>query len=373
MMSGFLSGHSCGDNAERLVEACLSQIGEIPAVANFGFVYATDVLSMEFHSIVDQLKQRTGITHWTGTIGIGVTTTGQEYYDQSALVVMIASFPDNAFRTIPLQKSNIDGFVTEARQWYHTGHAHFGILHGDPSNPVTPALMDGLAKEVPGAFFVGGLTSSNNLNLQVADNVSSGGVSGVLFSSDVPVAAGHTQGCTPIGGKHTITRSERNIIIELDRQPALDVFNEDIGEILAKNLNRVVGYIFVGFPVLGSDTGDYMVRNLVGLDPGQKLVAVGEILSEGDEIMFCRRDGQTARDDMLRMLADLKKRVPEPPRGGVYYSCLGRGRYQFGENSEELKLIRDELGDFPLAGFFANGEIFHNRLYGYTGVLTLFC
>ena len=30
------------------------------------------------------------------------------------------------------------------------------------------------------------------------------------------------------------------------------------------------------------------------------------------------------------------------------------------------------LGDVPLAGFYANGEISHNRLYGYTGVLTLF-
>ncbi len=372
-MPAFLSGHSCGNSAERLVDACLSQVGDIPAAANFGFVYATDALSMEFHSIVEQLKQRTGIMHWTGTIGIGVTASGREYYDQGALVIMIASFPDNAFKTIPLQKSNIDRFITEGRLWYHNDQVHFGILHGDPSNPATPALLDSLAAEVPGAFFVGGLTSSNSVNLQLADKVSSGGVSGVLFSSEVPVAAGHTQGCTPIGGKHTITRCERNLIIEMDRRPALDVFNEDIGEILAKNLNRVAGYIFVGFPIPATDTGDYLVRNLVGLDPEQKLVAVGEMLSEGDEVMFCRRDGQTAREDMLRMLADLKKRVPQVPRGGVYYSCLGRGRYQFGENSEELMLIRDELGDFPLAGFFANGEIFHNRLYGYTGVLTLFC
>lgn len=44
----------------------------------------------------------------------------------------------------------------------------------------------------------------------------------------------------------------------------------------------------------------------------------------------------------------------------------------FGENSEGLKSIQQELGEFPLVGFFTNGEISHNRLYGYTGVLTLF-
>jgi len=88
--------------------------------------------------------------------------------------------------------------------------------------------------------------------------------------------------------------------------------------------------------------------------------------------MFCRRDSATAREDMLRMLGDLGKRAKGQIKGGLYYSCLGRGRNQFGDDSEELKMIRDQLGEFPLAGFFANGEISHNRLYGYTGVLTLF-
>jgi small ligand-binding sensory domain FIST len=88
--------------------------------------------------------------------------------------------------------------------------------------------------------------------------------------------------------------------------------------------------------------------------------------------MFCRRDANTAREDFSRMLAGLKQRLSAPPRGGVYVSCLGRGAQLFGEDSQELEQIRDELGDFPLVGFYANGEVSQNRLYGYTGVLTLF-
>ena len=73
------------------------------------------------------------------------------------------------------------------------------------------------------------------------------------------------------------------------------------------------------------------------------------------------------------MLKDLRKRAGNAAiRGGLYYSCCARGPNQFGNNSEELGLIAEELGDFPLVGFFANGEISNNRLYGYTGVLTLF-
>ena len=112
---------------------------------------------------------------------------------------------------------------------------------------------------------------------------------------------------------------------------------------------------------------------LRGLDPDQGLIAVGDNLENQRQLMFCRRDGNSAREDMERMLDRLEKRTKERTiRGGVYITCLGRGRHQFGDNSEELKMISSRLGAFPLVGFFANGEIYNGRLYGYTGVLTLF-
>jgi small ligand-binding sensory domain FIST len=67
--------------------------------------------------------------------------------------------------------------------------------------------------------------------------------------------------------------------------------------------------------------------------------------------------------------------APHPARriaGAVYVSCSGRGGPHFGGDSAELQWVRHALGDVPLVGFFANGEIAHHRLYGYTGVLTVF-
>ena len=114
------------------------------------------------------------------------------------------------------------------------------------------------------------------------------------------------------------------------------------------------------------------MRNLVGIDPNHGLIAIGDMVEPGRSIMFARRDLASAQADLERMLAVIKKRLKGPPRGGIYVSCLARGPALFGDDSQELKTIRDALGDFPLVGFFANGEISHNRLYGYTGVLTLF-
>jgi small ligand-binding sensory domain FIST len=231
-----------------------------------------------------------------------------------------------------------------------------------------------LSELLPNSYLVGGITSSRGDNLQITEcGLTKGSISGVLFSEQVPVVTAMTQGCSPIGPKHQITDYERNVIVTLDDQPALEVMKQDMGEILARDLDNMGHYIFAGFPIKGSDTGDYLVRNLMGVDKENNLVAVGEMLDEHDNIMFCRRDGNTARDDMLRMLHDIKSRIGnQQPRGALYFTCLGRGRALFGPDSNELRMIQDELGDIPLTGFYCNGEIAHNQLYGYTGVLTVF-
>ena len=63
---------------------------------------------------------------------------------------------------------------------------------------------------------------------------------------------------------------------------------------------------------------------------------------------------------------------PSRIAGAVYVSCSGRGGPHFGSPSAELQIVRRALGDVPLVGFFAGGEIARHQLYGYTGVLTVF-
>ena len=115
-----------------------------------------------------------------------------------------------------------------------------------------------------------------------------------------------------------------------------------------------------------------MVRNLIGLDVNQGWLAIGESFAEGDQVMFVRRDAASAVEDMARMLEDVKARAGDGIRGGVYHSCIARGPTQFGPGSQELAMIREARGDVPVIGFFGNGEISNDRLYTYTGVLSLF-
>jgi small ligand-binding sensory domain FIST len=367
---------ACANGADWLsiADRCLQALERTASPASLGLLYHTEPLAPHLEELLDYLRRHTGVADWTGTVGSGICCTGREIYDEPAAAIMLAALPEDSYRLMPSGIEAMTNMLARNQGWLERHTVHFGIMHGDPRNSHIPQIIKSLSAELDPGFLVGGLASATNERhqKQIAGGVYEDGLSGVLFSSRVPVISGLTQGCSPLDRKHTITRCERNILVELDGRPALDVFREDIGEVLSKDLSKVAGYIFAGLPVPGSDTGDYLVRNIVGIDTEQKLLAIGDYVEEEDALMFCRRDGRTAREDMQRMLRDLGERATGEIRGGLYYTCLGRGRYQFGENSEELQMIHEELGDFPLVGFFANGEISHNRLYGYTGVLTLF-
>lgn len=355
------------------VDECLGQLGDDCVECNVGFIYTTDAICNDLDSITKRLRMESGIEHWVGTTGMGVLCTGQEYYDAPALNIMVCQFPENSFRVFSAIKSDLNSFRHDIGPWLDNNPGSLVVVHADPSNPRIQTLIPELSAASNDGFLVGGLTSSNSQHLQVADEVTSGGLSGIVFSREVAVATGLSQGCSPIGPRHTITQAEENIIITIDDRPALDVFKEDIQVLPENEISQLAGYVYVGLAIKGSDTGDYLVRNLVGVDPKNKVIAVGESVNLDDQLMFCRRDKQTASEDLVRMVSEVKGWVGETmPKGALYYSCVARGRHTFGENSEELKTIQNELGDLPLVGFFANGEISHNRLYGYTGVLTLF-
>jgi small ligand-binding sensory domain FIST len=366
----FYAAHAAGP-WERAVKRCLDQLEAASASANFGFVYVTDDLAGDLSSILASLRETTGIEEWVGTIGVGVCATGVEYFDEPALAIMVASLPPDSFHIVPTIVTDAKAFRHAHREWLERARPCFGIVHGDPRNQRTPALVAELA-EAASVFLVGGLTSSRGAFDQVAGTLMHGGLSGVLFANEVEVATGLSQGCTPIGPIHTVTEGFDNVVVGLDGRPALQVLEEDAGKAVADDPLEFASFIDAAIPIPGSDTGDYLVRNLVGVDAEHGLLIIGERIAAGDKLLFVQRGRASAAADMECMLENIAGRISGPPRGGLYIACVGRGPNIFADDARELDMIRSKLGDFPLVGFFANGEISHNRLYGYTGVLTLF-
>lgn len=371
-MRGFSAARGRGPDWHGACRACIEQLGAAPADANVGFVYASDPLADALDLIVQRLREASGIGAWVGTGGAGVCATGQEYFQEGAIVAMVGALPEGGFRLFDGLRDAQSDLDPALAAWIGGTTVGLGVVHGDPRQPEVPAAILRLS-ETSGAFLVGGLSSAQASPVQIAGRPTEGGLSGMLIAADVPVVTGLSQGCTPIGPVREVTASQGPWLFALDGRPSLDVLKEDVGEVLARNLEGIGGFIHVARPTRGADRPDYVVRNLVALDPRRRTIAVGDQLRRGDPVMFVKRDGSAAQDDLRRMLADVRRRTGgRPVRGALYHTCVARGPHMFGPDSGELKMIEQALGPVPLAGFFTNGEIFRDRLYGYSGVLTLF-
>ncbi|MCR9255612.1 MAG: FIST C-terminal domain-containing protein [Alphaproteobacteria bacterium] len=366
--------HAAASDWKVATDALITHL-EVPDGANVGFLYATDHHAGHLADIADRLMHATKIDTWTGTVGIGILSTAGESFDEPAIAVMVGTVPEGSVRPFgPVRESTIELDLLH-REWIENQHPTLTLVHADPRHPPVAHLIESLAENVP-TFLTGGLTSSRHHYEQMASQgrplALEHGVSGVMFSAWLPIATGLTQGCSPIGPTRTVTEGDENILKELDGRPALDALIQDIGPEYAEDLSKLGGSIYVAFPVPGSDMNDYLVRNMIAIDPEQGWIGVGEEINPGDKVMFCKRDRESAEADLRRMLRKVKATHNKEPKGGIYISCLARGPNLFGPAGEEVAIIRDELGDFPFVGFFANGEISHDRLYGYTGVITLF-
>lgn len=313
----FKAAHASGADWSAAVRACLSGLEPLPARANLGFIYITDPLADDMSSIVTFLREKTGIEDWVGTVGLGIAASGVEHYEEPAMAVLVGALPEGRFRVFEPLYDDLNNFMEAHGAWVAEHLPILGVVHGDPRNKHIVELVDGLARETS-AFLVGGLSASRGAYPQLAGKLSEGGLSGLLFAAQQLVVSGLTQGCTPIGPVHEITACEDNVIIEIDGRPALDVLREDIGELLARDLRRIDGYIFAAFPILGSDTGDYLVRNLLAIDLERGWVSVGEQIESGRSIQFARRDHGSAQQDLQRMLDDVVRRAGDAPKAAIY-------------------------------------------------------
>jgi small ligand-binding sensory domain FIST len=397
---------------------------EHAAQPSLGIVYFTDHYAQDAQALLEMLRQELPlVSDWAGTVGVGIASNNVEYFDEPALAVMLCDLPRESYRVF----SGVAPLAASA-----AFQPHSALVHADGRTPDLAELLGELAGRTSSGYLFGGLAASRQAAPQMAwhaeqagQGVWEGGLSGVAFNERVALISRVTQGCQPIvlpNGKttqaHRITQSDRHVVLELDGQPALDVMLEELGIRLSEpaKATQTLRQTFVGLtpaepsakrlPKQRSFDAQTRVRHLVGLDPLRRGFAVADYAPVGSELTFCERHVQAARRDLMRICAEIREElVPEevfdellssspsatdsiaigadsirahaqnPSKsivGAIYVSCAGRGGPHFGGDSAELQILRHALGDVPLVGFFAGGEIAHQQVYGYTGVLTVF-
>ena len=410
-MKLFPCGHATHPDARMAAALALAQVRAQMARPDYaqtprlGLLYMTDRCSAQAQELLDWLRAELPMVQaWAGTSAVGIAAAGAEYWDEPALAILLCDLQPEQFRVF-------SGVSPLPADW----GAASALVHAEPQTPELAELLAELADRTHSGQLFGGLSSARDSALQFAaqagqtaagQGVFSGGLSGVAFAPGVPLLTRLTQGCQPIGSAHTVTQADDLVALTLDDEAALDVLERDLDITLeqAQHAVEVVRQTLVGLSLPGQNvverTGALQaqarVRHIIGLDPMRQGVALAEHLSTGMQWVFCRRNAKTARADLVRICAELREALepealpleaallqapdttqslPTPGRqiaGAIYVSCTGRGGPHFGGPHAELQALQHALGDVPLVGFYAAGEIAGQQLYGYTGVLTVF-
>lgn len=326
----------------------------------------------------------------------GVIGTGQEVEGGGGLSLWAASMPGARLEPLRLETEAKPAGAAEAELHGWTDAPRIGpspssptcfVILADPFTFLPQQLLRRVEQVSPRSPVIGGMASGGftpgQHRLFLGDRVYTTGAVGVAIRGGVRLETVVSQGCRPIGRPFIVTRAKDHLIFELAGQPSLRRFQEVYAALDDGDQQRVRSGLHLGRVVDEYRTdfrrGDFLVRNVVGVDQQSGALAIGGDLSfrRGQTVQFHVRDPESAGEDLSELLDRVL--VPHPgekPRGGLLFSCNGRGRRFFVTPDHDATSLARHVGEIPLGGFFAMGELGpvggQNFLHGFTASIGLF-
>ena len=369
-----------------------SQLGE--SQADFAVVFASFHYSQNYDAIPDlvrlALAGETGSPLILGCSGGGIIGNGQEVEQRPALSITAASLPDVTLTPFHLSSDSLPDLDAGPASWEEllkvrpSDTPQFVLLADPFSFPVQNLLM-GLDFAFAGAAKIGGLASGgqqqNGNALFLGDRVHRSGAVGVAMHGNISIDTVVAQGCRPIGRPMRITQSRQNLLESLDGETPLNLLRGLYPTLSERDQGLMRNSLFLGVVmdefIEDPQQGDFLIRNVMGMDERSGSLAIGEMLKEGQLVQFHLRDADTSAHDLAAVLDRYAGDNRENQvHGALLFSCLGRGQYLYGRPNHDTDLFRDKLGTVPLGGFFCNGEIGPvsgtTFLHGYTSSFGIF-
>jgi len=324
-----------------------------------------------------------------GCSGGGVIGGGHEIEQRPGLSLTAAFLPGVTITPLRLANDALPNAAAEPGAWTRylgvdpASAPHF-VLLPDPFSFDAEGLVRGIDGAYPGRTTVGGIASggreSGSNVLFVGEHAQREGAVGVALSGNLALDTIVAQGCRPIGDPMFVTACERNVIRALDGRPPLTVLEELHDRLEPRDRQLARHSLFLGI-VMKEDReqyrqGDFLIRNLLGIDQSSGALAIGALVDPNAVVQFHLRDADTSSQDLEALLKRHREAEGASPPGALLFSCLGRGQFLYGRADHDTDLFRRYMGDVPLGGFFCNGEIgpVHGStfLHGYTSSFALF-
>ena len=371
-----------------VIDATREQLEDHPP--HLLLLFSSPAFTGDSRAILDTLRAELPATVVIGCSAAGVIGGGVEVEQTPALALTAAYLPNVKLLPIYTDTTNLPDDDAPPRAWREaigipenrTPHL---LLLADPFSACVAELVRGLDFILPDRHIIGGLASGarepgGNV-LYLNDQIFDEGVVAVGLEGDLRVDTIVAQGCRPIGNRLRITACEANVIHAIDGQSPIEYLQG-----LAPGLNeydrhllQTALFIGVQMDALQGDPGhgDYLIRNIMGVDKRNGGLIVAEVLHEGQTVQFHLRDKLSSAHDLESMLnRAARDGVFDDSRGALLFSCLGRGEHLYGRPNHDSELLHKKAGELPVGGFFCNGEIGpvagSTYIHGYTSAFGIF-
>ena len=368
--------------ARAALDAALAPLGGDPA--DLVLLFISPQHEDVQRAIIDIATERVGGATVLGCSAGGVIGAEHEIEDSPAVVAWAASLPGIGIQPFRLtfQREGDHAIVEGLEDLPRADREPVVLMLADPFSFPADVLLDHLNESAPGIPIVGGMASggleAGRNSLYFNDEIlRDGAVGAILTGSGMRTVV--SQGCRPVGKTYAVTRAEQNVLYELGGEPAMTRIEElysgssERDQLLIRRGLHVGSAITETKPELGR--GDFLVRNVVGVDRASGAITISDRLEIGQTVQFQVRDAGSARED-LRIVLERERAGSGDVAGGLLFSCNGRGQALFGEPDHDVGAVRRAFGDIPVAGFFAAGEIGpvsgKNFLHGFTASILLF-
>jgi small ligand-binding sensory domain FIST len=354
------------DTAAALDEAGGAVEAALDTPADLVVVFASPHHEAAYRDLGRRVRARFPRAHLLGCSAGGVLAAGREIEGAAAISLTAAALPGVTVAPIRVPFDEVPAAPD--------GGPPAWILLADPFTFDTEAFLRALDEAHPDGTATGGLASGGQQPgenaLWLDDDTFPNGLVGVALAGDVTVDTIVAQGCRPIGQPMFVTRADGNVLIELDGQPALVALNVLFQTLSPADQALARSALSVGLVMDPNRQeyrhGDFLIRNVLGVDPRRSALVVGAALEEGQVVQLHVRDAAASSEDLTRLLARYRGR----PAGALLFSCLGRGVHLYGRPDHDSTVFQAALGEVPLGGFFCNGEIGpvqgRTFLHGYT-------
>lgn len=346
--------------------------------------------SPEYDSLPQLVSDHFGQTLFLGCSGGGVIGAGTEIEQTPGFAITAARLPGVDLNSFHIGSDDLPDGDAPPEQWSSLVSTPWGqeadfLILADPFSVDGENLLMGLDYAFPNSAKIGGLASGARQEggnvLYLGEAVHNSGVVGVSFSGDIVVDTVVAQGCRPIGEPMHVTACSKNVLTEVDGKTPFEVLREIFAGLEERDRELAQHSLFMGVVMdefnESPQQGDFLIRNIIGVDAQKGVLAVGELLKEGQTVQFHLRDAQTSSQDLDAMLEKyMADRTTHQESGALLFQCLGRGEYLYGRTDHDTDMFKAIVGELPLTGFFCNGEIGpvggSTFLHGYTSSFGIF-